>query len=137
MANEKHVMYVGGAWGDAIYFWDLEKTRIYGFKPYRFAEGSILFDLAHHVDKQYVPMYLVKNMEWQIDPSDMFFADIELICVVRNPMLDKYPNDWFVNPCIEAKDVFQNKYEQTKKLSLKKKRELKRIIKLLKELTKR
>ena len=52
-------MYLGGGWGDAIYYFNDEKTRIYGFKGRgkTFSEGSVLFDLANHKNDEKIPLY--------------------------------------------------------------------------------
>lgn len=129
----KRVMYVGGGWGDAIYFLnpdDEVKTRIYGFKHrwYNgFAEGSVLFDLAHNTYNDTIPLYLIKNIEYKDDPHDMFFADIELMGDVRNPKTDDYKPDWFMEPVKELIAEYE-------KLSWWQRRKKRHIIRTLKEM---
>ena len=110
----KKIMYVGGSWGDAIYFLnpdDEVKTRIYGFKHryYNgFAEGSVLFDLAYNQNEKTIPLYLIHGIEYKDDPHDMFFANIKLIGNVRNPRPAKgeYGVDWFKEPCRELLEEY-------------------------------
>ena len=107
----KQIMYVGGSWGDAIYFLNPQKEerdRIYGFKFNTPSNGSVLFDLAHNFENDTIPLFYVDGIECQNDPRDMFFADIKLIGNVRNPRPAKgdYGVDWFKEPCRELLEEF-------------------------------
>ena len=136
----KRVMYVGGTWGNAIYFIDKEKReRIYGFKdPYHhsFAEGSVLFDLANYINEDTVPLYLIRNIDRKEDPSDMFFADITLIGNVKNPKPTTYEDDWYVEPCKELYNHYKKEAENIPFYKFKKRKENKIMVETLKGLTK-
>lgn len=70
--------YIGHrAWGDAIHFLDETEEKVYGWKPDRFSEGSIL--ISHNPDKGKSKVYRITSIEWQKDPKDMFFADVEFL----------------------------------------------------------
>ena len=139
MSKQKRIMYVGGGWGNAIYRFDDDETRIYGFKDrYRngFAEGSLLFDLAHHVNDDRVPLYIITNIDYKDDPRDMFFADITLVGEVKNPKPGNgnYENEWYVEPCRELLNEYKKVYEAIPFLSFKERKKTKRLIGTLEEL---
>lgn len=102
----RRIMYVGGGWGDAIYFLNPErenKDRIYGFKFKTPSNGSVLFDLANNEHNATIPLYYVDDIKCERDPRDMFCANIRLIGNVRNPKPANgdYKKDWFKEPCKE------------------------------------
>lgn len=107
----RHIMYVGGCWGNAIYFLNPEKEekdRIYGFKFKTPSNGSVLFDLAHNKGNDTIPLYYVDGIKCEDDPKDMFFADIKLIGNIRNPRPtnEDYGLDWYIEPCKELLEEF-------------------------------
>ena len=129
-------MYLGGSWGNAIYFWNDEKTRIYGFKdPYRnsFAEGSVMFDLANNQHNDTIPLYYISNIKYEDDPKDMFFADISLIGNVENPKND-YPNDWFKGHLNDLYEKYKKEHDETSVLKFKERKRLKVFMDTLKEM---
>lgn len=77
----RRIVYFGYAnWGNAIHYADESHTKIYGWKPYNFwSNETCMIDLVNSMYSKYTPVYLLKNVHWQSDPSDMFFADIEKI----------------------------------------------------------
>ena len=129
-------MYIGGGWGNAIYFWDKEKTRIYGFKKDNFEEGSVLFDLANNKYNETIPLYLITNIEYEYDPSDMFFADISLIGNVENYIkgVGEYPINWFKGHLTDIREDYENTYKQTSIFKFKERRRLRTLINTLNEL---
>lgn len=132
MAN-KRIMYIGGSWGNAIYFLDDDKSRIYGFKDRynnSFAEGSVLFDLANHIHEDTIPLYYISNIEYADDPRDMFFADTTLIGNVENPK-DDYPLTWFKNGLGKLRDEYRHQLELTSPFKFKQKAWIKEILKTL------
>lgn len=77
----RRIVYFGYAdWGNAIHYTDVSHTKIYGWKPYDlWSNETCMVDLINNVNNKYSPVYLLKNVSWQHDPEDMFFADIEKI----------------------------------------------------------
>ena len=131
-------MYLGGGWGDAIYYFNDEKTRIYGFKgPGKtFSEGSVLFDLANNKDKDEIPLYYISNIKWQDDPSDMFFADIDLIGGVPNPKTGNYNEDWYKTTICYLINDYKKILKKTSFFEFKKRRKLKNYIETMEEMEK-
>lgn len=134
----KRIMYVGGGWGNVINMWGNDNLRIFGFKPQweRFSEGSVLFDLAHNLMEDTIPLYYIYDVDWQNDPRDMFFAKIDLIGRIEN--LYKYHKDmfWFVQPC---RILLYNLREKRSKLpwyKFSKRRKLKKYINTVEEMIK-
>ena len=127
-------MYVGGTWGDAIYLWNKENTRIYGFKnpaTNGFAEGSVLFDLGNNVENDTIPLYYVSNIKYEDDPHDMFFADIDLIGNVENPKND-YDKSWYKEPIKKLISEYEENYKKTSVFKLKERKKLKEYLETLK-----
>ena len=136
MANKK-VMYIGGSWGDAIYFFDrVNKTRIYGFKdPWfnGFAEGSVLFDLANNKNNDTIPLYYISDIQYEDDPKDMFFAYIDLIGNVENPK-GEYAVDWYKPYIDKVKENLIKKKNETSFFNFSERRKLKKFIRTLEEM---
>lgn len=81
-----------GGWGDAIY-WNrrgVESSGIYGFaNGWQICDGDVVLD-APDLDETnpYHPRtiykaYLVRNVKFEHDPHDMFFADVIYIGTTR------------------------------------------------------
>jgi len=137
----KRIMYIGGGWGNSIYFWpehEPNPAKIVGFKQWdlRFSEGSVLFDLAHNLHEDTIPLYYVHDIEWQRDPSDMFFAKISLIGRVENRYKYSRDNLWFVEPCRVLLNNLRDKRCKTSWFKFGKGKILKEYIKTLEEMIK-
>lgn len=89
----KIIGYIGHrAWGDAIHFLDETEEKVYGWKPEQFHTGSLL--ISHNPDEGNSKVYRVTSIDWQKDPKDMFFADVEFLEEVDS---DKVGTDDFNN----------------------------------------
>ena len=135
----KRIMYVGGGWGNSIDFWpehEPNPTKIVGFKPWdqRFSEGSVLFDLAHNLHEDTIPLYYVHDIEWQRDPSDMFFAKVSLIGRVENRYKYSRDNLWFVRPCCQLLKKLEHKRRMTSCFKIRERKKLKKYIEALQEM---
>lgn len=130
-------MYVGGGWGDAIYIFNDENTRIYGFKdPWRrrVVEGSVLFNLADNRYNDTIPLYYVSNVEYKDDPKDMFFADIELIGNVENPKTEDYEPNWYKPYIDKVEKELVEKRDKTNFFNFGERVKLKKFIETLNEM---
>lgn len=136
----KRVMYIGGGWGNAIYFANDSKTRIYGFKGRgnTFSEGSVLFDLANHKDDDKIPLYYISNVEWEDDPSDMFFADIDLIGGVENLSkgFGEYDENWYKTTLYKLINEYKKKVKNLGFFEFRKKRKIREYINTMEEMEK-
>lgn len=136
----KRIMYLGGGWGDAIYYFNEEKTRIYGFKNRgnTFSEGSVLFDLANHKNDKKIPLYYISNVEWQEDPSDMFFADIDLIGGVENLSrgFGEYDENWYKETLYKLINEYKEKAKNVGFFEFRKKRKIRKYIETMEEMEK-
>ena len=128
----KYIMYIGGTWGDYINFQDNKKDRIYGFRPWnrRCSDGSVLFDLAGNRNNDTIPLYYVKNIRWQDDPNDMFFADIELIGNVDNPK-NGYGDCWYAQGVEKLQEQLKEELCSMGIFNLKRKSKLREYIRTL------
>ena len=128
-------MYIGGSWGNSIYYANKEKTEIYGFKDRlynSFSEGSVLFDLANNKDNDTIPLYYISNINYKDNCRDMFFADISLIGYVENPKpKGEYEINWFKGRLGKLRDEYLKEYEKTGFLKFKKRKLIKEFIKTL------
>ena len=134
-------MYLGGGWGDAIYYANDENTRIYGFKGRgkTFSEGSVLFDLINHKKgDEKVPLYYISNIKWQDDPSDMFFADIDLIGGVDDITrgFGDYDENWYKETLFILINEYKKKAKSVGFFEFRKKRKIKKYIETMEEMEK-
>ena len=111
------VMYLGGTWGDAMYYFDDDHKRIYGFKNRvnnAFSDGSVMFDLANHKNDDNIPLYLITDIKFEDDPADMFYANISLLGNVKNPHKGSggYNDSWYKPYIGEILDEYKNKLKR-------------------------
>jgi len=89
MPRLKRIIFFGSyAWGDAMSFLNKQRTKAYGWKPYRFSDYEIVA-IKIIANEPKAPAYVLYNVEWQDDPKDMFFADCKLIGYVPAELIDK------------------------------------------------
>lgn len=71
----KKILYTGyRSWGNEIDFFNAEHTKISGWYPEKFDNGSILINNPKDKESE---LFIINNIRFCEDPTDMFFADVK------------------------------------------------------------
>jgi hypothetical protein len=76
LKKEPVVFYVGGGWGNAINWNDVEGRRVVGWK---FNPPEVGDELRSQMQSGKIGRFVFVNIDRPGDPPDMFFADVALI----------------------------------------------------------
>lgn len=69
-------------------FLDKQRTKAYGWKPYRFSDYEIVA-IEIVANEPMAHAYVLYNVQWEDDPKDMFFADCKQIGTIPADIVDK------------------------------------------------